>query len=129
MSILVVFLVAAGTYVYLRHVRIARQHWLSKLNLPGRWYPQDKPDSLLVLSGGLDEGDFTFAQFSGRWRLVGHSLCFDVAGDTTVFDLHFFRAGEIGLEDKNGVRILYSKQATNVIPLHRRRAADSDGSA
>jgi len=39
------------------------------------------------------------------------------------------RAGEIGLEDKNGVRILYSKQATNVIPLHRRRAADSDGSA
>ena len=63
----------------------------------------------------------------GVWS--GHSLCFDVAGDTTVFDLHFFRAGEIGLEDKNGVRILYSKQATNVIPLHRRRAADSDGSA
>ncbi len=123
MSFLVVILVTAGVYFYVRSTRVARQNWLRKLDLPGRWQLQSDAadEGELILNGGLDKGDYTrlFAgkREQGRWQLNGHTLTFEGGAKSQSFDLHFFKTGQIGLEDPNGIRRIYSKQATNIIPL------------
>ena len=133
MSFLVVILVSLVVFFYVRSTRRARQAWLQKLDLPGRWHGQTNTGEAdtaheLTLHGGLDKGDFVY-QFEdkrkqGQWHLKGHTLSLNGEQGTQSFDLHFFKAGHIGLEDKSGSRLLLNKQTSNVIPLRARSGAE-----
>lgn len=144
MSVLVVAGVAVLAFFYIRMTRSARQKWLKQLDLPGRWrlmQPGEGETEELWLQGALDRGDFVWqvqpnqidneadagtgesrpVRYEGRWRLVGHHLELSRSGKALeVWDLHLFQPGQIGLEDKQGVRRIFSKSVDNVVPLRKR---------
>ena len=128
MSFLVVVGVALVAFIYISTTRKARQAWLAKVSLPGQWYCEEDYASL-SLQGEFDAGEFVrrergFEQ-RGSWRLSGHSLHLKfTAGEgkdlrEEIYDLHFFKSGSIGLQNADGVRRLYSKEVSNVVPLRR----------
>ena len=131
MSLLVVIGVAVVVFLWVRTTRRARQAWLQQLALPGKWRADEDADSAymreLTLSGDLDAGEYVLqtedGQLRGRWRLVGHTLT--LSGDPTAqsYDLHLFKAGNIGLEDAEGGRYLLYKAVDNVVPLRDKSGA------
>jgi hypothetical protein len=131
MSLLVVIGVSLAVFLYVRSTRRARRIWLRKLDLPGRWCLQTQASQAdtsreLTLHGELDHGDFVYqvdgTRQSGQWRLTGHMLTLTGERATQTFDLHFFKAGNIGLEDNSGARLVFNKLGSNVVPLHSRSA-------
>ena len=123
MPLLVVIAVAFVVFLYVRMTRRARREWLQRLDLPGRWQADaDNEDTNdiaeLTLTGGLDSGGYVLRQGEtttrGDWRLAGHTLTLRDDGGEQVFDLHFFKAGNIGLEDAAGVRHLLFKAIVRV---------------
>lgn len=124
MSLLVVVAIGFVVYLYVRMNRQARQNWLQKLDLPGRWLTEDGDEghSLeLTLNGDLDAGNFALQeadkQRRGTWRLVGHTLTLTSNQAEQAFDLHLFKPGNIGLEAAQGERHILHKAADNVVPL------------
>lgn len=126
MSLVVVLALIAGVFLYFKAMRSARQAWLVKLDLPGRWRSQPKDaadEEELMLQGSLDHGEFVQTQaqgtWRGEWRLEGHILHLRGAGRSQALDLHYFKPGSIGLEhaQRAGSRQLYTKMSTNVVPL------------
>ena len=124
MSLLVVVAIAFVVFLYVRMNRQARQNWLEKLDLPGRWLADsaEQSDALeLTLSGALDRGNYALQRgdviHRGTWRLVGHTLTLSGDDAEQVFDLHLFKQGHIGLEEADGVRHVLHKAADNVVPL------------
>lgn len=137
MSLIVVVAVSVLVFLYVRTSRRARQAWLEKLDLPGRWRcGQDTPDGTgaddgaveLLLQGKADSGAFVLQEgqtaWRGEWRLVGHVLHLTGAGREQHLDLHYFKPGSIGLENEEGVRRLYNKATTNVVPLRATKNSD-----
>ncbi len=129
MPLLVVIAVALVVFLYVRMTRRARREWLQRLDLPGRWHADAGNEDAnviaeLTLSGGLDDGSYVLRQGDtttrGAWRLAGHTLSLRGDGGEQVFDLHFFKAGHIGLEDTTGARHLLYKAADNVVALRDR---------
>ena len=128
MSLLVVLGVSLLVFLFVKSTRQARGAWLAKLDLPGNWLADnaDVDRRRLTLQGGLDAGEFLLTDqddvsWRGAWRLQGHMLLLEGAGREERYDLHFFKPGNIGLEDAGGVRHLFSKEATNVIALRTGR--------
>ncbi len=124
MSFFVVIAVAVVVFWWVKSARQARQDWLKKIDLPGRWLATDNESDYnaeLTLHGGLDAGEFVLVRddnsWRGSWRLQGHTLTLSGEGREQALDLHFFNPGSIGLEDESGVRRLYQKLADNVVPL------------
>lgn len=129
MSLLVVLAVAFIVFLYVRMTRKARREWLQKLDLPGRWLADsgnENTDSIteLMLTGQLDGGEYVLQQGGavqrGQWRLAGHTLTMSGDGSSQSFDLHLFKAGNIGLEDASGARHVLLKAADNVVALRDR---------
>jgi hypothetical protein len=126
-SLLVVLGVSLLVFLYVKSTRQARSAWLAKLDLPGNWHADnaDADRRRLTLQGRLDAGEFVLIDhgdsWRGAWRLQGHTLFLHGAGREQRYDLHFFKPGNIGLEEDGGVRHLFSKEATNVIALHTDR--------
>lgn len=124
MPLLVVILVACLVlgFVVVSSNRKARKAWLAKLDLPGTWHWQ-QGDGQLSLNGSYDRGTFVLTEAdqesTGDWALEGNVLHLDSASGRQSYDLHYFKAGSIGLEDSNGERKVYSKETSNVVPLHR----------
>lgn len=125
MSFFVVVGVAALVFFYVTANRRARQSWLQKLDLIGRWHWQEG-DGELLLHGRPDKGEFELREDNtvqrGRWRLQGHFLHLEYAqgpkqDQAERFDLHYFKPGNIGLQDADGTRRVYSKETSNVVPL------------
>ena len=120
MSFVVVLIVAGAVFLYVRATRQARAAWIERIDLPGRWQWQGG-DAELVLRGSGAAGEFELSEdgriWRGAWRLRGHALL--LAGDERqeLLDLHFVKPGTIGLEDTTGVRRLFAKVSTNVVPL------------
>jgi hypothetical protein len=128
MSLVMVVIVAAGVFFYVKGTRAARQQWLQKIDLPGQWQAQyDNSDNgetrtqTLSLQGQLDAGNFVLQadenSWRGQWQLRGHVLHLQGEGRAQKLDLHFFGPGSIGLEDTTGVRRLYTRELNNVVPL------------
>ena len=127
MSFVVVIAVSLAVFLYVRSSRRARQTWLEKLDLPGRWHGQhDAPDGdnhgvELLLQGKADSGTFVLQEgqdaWRGEWQLLGHVLHLRGGTRQQSLDLHYFSPGCIGLENEAGVRRLYNKATTNVVPL------------
>lgn len=124
MPLLVVILVAAALlgYAYFSSLRKARRAWLVKLDLLGIWHWQEG-NAQLALSGQLSSGQFVYfdgeREQSGNWRLQGHQLQLTAQDDSQAFELHYFKPGQIGLEDNRGLRRVFVKETSNVVPLHR----------
>ena len=120
MSFVVVLIVAGAVFLYLRATRKARRAWVERMDLPGRWRWQ-AGDAELVLQGSLEKGTFELVEdnqvWQGTWQLRGQSLLLVSREREEVLDLHFFKPGSIGLEDTTGVRRLFAKETTNVVPL------------
>ena len=126
MPLLVVLAVSAVVIMYVRFTRQSRRAWLVKLDLPGRWRCLSREDGAdvgkeLLLQGNIDRGEFVLTEggsaWRGQWRLVGHTLHLRGAGRQQDLNLHYFKPGNIGLEGESGIRQLYSKATTNVVPL------------
>jgi hypothetical protein len=127
MPLLVVLAVSVVVFMYVRFTRLSRQAWLTKLDLPGRWRRQtgdeaaEEVEQELLLQGKKDRGEFVLTDgngvWRGQWQLIGHTLHLRGAGRQRALDLHYFKPGNIGLENETGVRELYSKATTNVVPL------------
>jgi len=123
MSLLLVIAVALAVFLYVRATKQARRQWLNRLDLPGRWHGEAGGDEAwtLTLHGAVDGGEFILASgasdWRGHWRLVGHTFKLEGAGRVQEFDLHFFKAGSIGLEDETGRRRVLTKVTDNVVPL------------
>ena len=128
MSFIMVLVVAAGVFFYVKGTRAARLKWLRKIDLPGQWqaqYDTDDEDTTrtqtLSLQGQLDAGNFVLqagdSSWRGQWQLRGHILHLQGEGRAQKLDLHFFGPGSIGLEDSTGVRRLYTRELNNVVPL------------
>lgn len=123
-SFLLVVVVALGAFFYMRASRGARQKWLVKLDLPGRWLSEaDGQVEELRLQGGLEKGEFVRIRDSqeerGVWKLSGHYLHLNQGEER--YDLHLFKPGQIGLEDDAGRRRVYEKVTDNVVPLRQRK--------
>ena len=136
-SFLVVLLVVLLVFYYLRANRMSRNAWLNKLSLPGRWTMMpaegETAGGALLLNGDLDGGSFIYhgdeqVVFGrrGYWRLQGNQLELSPDGKTaTLYELHLFKPGQIGLEDAhspNSPRRIFSKTVDNVVSLHDRRS-------
>ncbi len=133
MSVLVSVAIAFVVFLYVRMNRQARQNWLQKLDLPGRWQAdrnegqegkegkEGQAPLELTLNGALDRGNFALQQGDtvrrGTWRLSGHTLILYSEQAEQSFDLHLFKPGNIGLEESEGVRHVLHKAADNVVPL------------
>ncbi|MEM9622286.1 MAG: hypothetical protein AAF993_11585, partial [Pseudomonadota bacterium] len=122
MSLLVVVVVAALVFFYVRATRRARLAWLQKLALPGRWLAEvpeasatagADPVEELILKGEISGGDYIWlredqSQQRGEWRVSGNNLELCRDGDASeMLDLHLFKPGQIGLEDKAGHRRIF----------------------
>ena len=122
MPLVIVVVVALLVFAYVRAKRKARQAWLLRLDLPGLWHWQ-QGDGQLALSGGLDAGSFLRREggheSSGRWSLEGDKVVLAGQDYMQALDLHFFKPGNIGLEDEQGQRRIYVKETSNVVPLKR----------
>jgi hypothetical protein len=122
MSLVVVALVATIAYLYVRANRRARQAWVSKLGLVGRWQ-WEQGDSELMLSGKDDGGRFVRhengTRTDGAWRLSGHTLHLQGSDIEETFDQQYFRTGSIGLQRRDGERRIYNQDAGNVVSLQR----------
>ncbi|MEQ8690693.1 MAG: hypothetical protein RIC89_07640 [Pseudomonadales bacterium] len=122
MSLVVVLLVAGAVFIYVRASRKARQAWLARLDLPGLWHWQ-QGEGELALSGQLSKGTFVLrdgqTESSGTWRVDGTKIVLRGQDFEQVLDVHFFKAGNIGLEDEKGQRRVYVKETSNVVPLKR----------
>jgi len=126
MSMLVLIAVAAVVFLYVRATKQARREWLTRLDLPGRWNAdisgeQTEPWAL-TLHGSVDGGDFVLREGAresrGKWQMVGHTLTLRGSSVAQSFDLHYFKAGSIGLRDAAGMRRILTKGTDNVVRLH-----------
>ncbi len=122
-SLIVIFVVVAIAFVWLRGTRRNRDRWLSRLDLPGIWEWEDH-DGVLEITGELSGGQYRFRESGGvekgQWRLEGHSLMLARTGENQVqrYDLRFFDAGKIGVHGPGKERRVYIKIPSNVVPLH-----------
>ncbi len=107
-------------FLYLRATRQARRAWVERMDLPGRWRWQ-AGEAELVLHGSREKGNFELIEndriWRGVWQLRGQSLLLTSDEREELLDLHFFKPGSIGLEDTTGVRRLFAKETSNVVPL------------
>ena len=130
MPLLVVLAVSVVVFMYVRFTRQNRQAWLVKLDLPGRWRRSTSDNAAngansaeqeLLLQGKIDRGEFVLqtgdAAWRGQWQLVGHTLHLRGAGKSQALDLQYFKPGNIGLQNEAGIRQVYTKATTNVVPL------------
>lgn len=129
MSFVVVAFVALLVFFYVSSNRRARLMWLKKLDLLGRWHWQEG-DEALILTGQRDRGEFQEVHgattLRGRWRIQGHFLYLVYMEEGTKavsiekqFDLHYFKPGNIGLENASGERRVYVKETSNVVSLNK----------
>ena len=122
MSFVVVCAVAVLVYIFVRNNRASRQRWLLQLNLPGRWQLRDGQLEM-TLSGALDRGDYRLSGSQideGQWYLRGSTLTLEGHdAHTRSYEMHLFEAGVIGLEDAQGERRVFLRQADNVVQLPR----------
>lgn len=129
LSLVVVIIVTAGVFFYVRASRGARRKWLEQLDLPGVWHWRDG-DARLSLGGGLDRGQFELREGEGVWRgewsLTGHTIYLQGHSRSESMDLHMFQRGSIGLEDSSGVRRVFSKEAGNVVALRPGKGSEQD---
>lgn len=123
-SLVLVILVAAGAFGWVRATRQNRRRWLARLDLPGVWLWQDH-DGELELAGDTDRGRYRLRDESteerGTWRLDGHALVLEAepTGTVVTLDLRLFREGTIGLHGPGRERRIYVKKRANVVPLRR----------
>lgn len=123
-SLIVIIVIAAVAFAWVRGTRRNRIHWLSQLDLPGSWDWEDH-DGELELSGQLDEGRYRFRESSGteegNWHLEGHTLILAPDGDsqTQSYDLRYFDEGKIGVHGPGREQRIYVKIPSNVVHLHR----------
>jgi len=124
-SLLVVIIVAAGVYLWVRGTRMNRQRWLERLDLPGVW-EWDEHNGSLEFTGSFSEGSYRLREDGrderGRWILAGHVLeLAPESGSTRRLDLRFFDGGKIGLAPESGDARVYVKTPSNVVPLRPRK--------
>jgi len=121
-SLLVLLVVTLLCFTWLRAAQRNRRHWISQLDLPGRWLWEGH-EGVLELSGDLDAGLYRFIEpggdETGRWSLRGHELLLDPddGGSASRLDLRMFEEGKIGLHGPRRQRRIYVKQRSNVVPL------------
>jgi hypothetical protein len=123
-SLLVVIVVAAVCYAWIRVNRQNRRRWLERLDLPGTWFWEDH-DGELELDGELDHGRYRIRddddeEERGQWRLEGHDLVLEArSGKVSRLDLRLFTEGKIGIHGPGRERRIYIKKRGNVIPMRR----------
>lgn len=122
MSLLVVVVVCVGAFFYIRTTRNARTAWLKKLGLVGRWH-WDQGDCELILSGAPGGGTYVRIEneqkTQGAWKLQGHMIKLHTPDGLESYDLQYFQAGNIGLENAKGERRIYLKETSNVVKMQR----------
>jgi hypothetical protein len=132
---LVLIAVAAVAFLYVRATKQARREWLTRLDLPGRWIADISGEQteawVLTLQGSMDGGDFVLREGAresrGEWQMVGHTLTLRGSNMAQSFDLHYFKAGSIGLQNAAGVRRVLTKGTDNVVRLHSQSKGSRSG--
>jgi hypothetical protein len=122
-SLLLVVVVGALCFWWVRSNRQSRQRWLQRLDLPGIW-DWEGHDGTLELEGGLDRGRYRLreddAEEQGEWTLHGHDLVLTPRrGGASALDLRLFTEGKIGLHGQGREHRIYIKRRGNVVPLRR----------
>ena len=122
-SIVVVIVIAAIAFTWIRGAKRNRARWLAKLDLPGSW-DREGNFGRLELSGVPDRGKYRFFEGAGgndeagRWRLEGHVLRMSAeSGEVRDYDLRLFREGKIGIDGPGREQRIYQKIPSNVVPL------------
>jgi hypothetical protein len=126
---LVIFIavVALGAYAFLRHSREARRRWLESLHLQGSWdWHSGASAASLDIAGGPGEGTYVettaTSRQRGQWALHGQRITFS-PDQGAAFECEFrvFADGSIGLDGVGRERRVYTRRASNVVPLRSRR--------
>ena len=122
---------------WVRKMRVKRQRWLARLQLPGLWICEGQENQkeenqkeekhkadrrTLELDGDLAAGTYRSSDLgNGTWRLSGHTLLLASDSRELALDLNLLDVGQISLERIAGERRLYNKRSGNVVPLVRRQ--------
>lgn len=127
---LVLAIVAFVGYSLVRGMRQNRERWLRRLALPGTWEcERDGVHYYLELRGDPAGGRFEESWITdgrrrveqGTWALHGNELHFDSSDGHSVYELHVFGEGRIGIHGPRRERRIYEKHQSNVVPLRRQR--------
>jgi len=126
-SLILVIVVAALAFTWIRGTRRNRASWLARLDLPGTW-EREGEWGRLELTGDLDggryrinEGSAREADETGTWRLEGHILrLIPENGSAADYELRLFQEGKIGIDGPRLERRIYQKVPSNVVPLRGR---------
>ena len=112
---------------WVRKMRVERQRWLTRLQLPGVWICDGQENHVedrrtLDLDGDLASGTYRSSDLgNGTWRLSGHTLLLGSDSQELALDLIFHDVGQISLGRTPGERRIYNKRSGNVVPLVRRQ--------
>ena len=126
---LVVFIavIAFGVYAFLRRNREARRRWLEHVHLQGSWdWHSGTAASSLDITGGPGEGAYVETTAThrqrGHWVLHGRHITF-TPEQGAPFECAFrlFEDGSIGLDGAGHERRVYTRRASNVVPLRSRQ--------
>jgi len=119
--------VALGAYVFVRRSRDARRRWLERVHLQGSWeWHSGAAASSIDFTGGPAEGEYVettaTSRQRGRWTLHGGSVRF-APEQGTPFECRFrlFEDGSIGIDGAGRERRVYTRRASNVVPLRSRQ--------
>ena len=122
---LLAIVAAIGAFTWLRSVRMNRQRWLQRLNLPGSW-ELEGADTATVLEfrDGLAAGRYAAKTGAGAergdWRLTGDVLTLTPdGGDSEDYALRVFENGAIGIDGPGRERQIYVRRNDNVVQLTR----------
>ena len=128
MNLLVLALaVACGVYVLVRRSREARRRWLEHVHLQGSWECLEPgTSSSLDFAGGPAEGTYVESTATGRqrgsWTVHGTRITLaPEQGQPLECEFRFFEDGSIGIDGLGRERRIYTRRASNVVPLRSRR--------
>ena len=128
MNLLVLLVaIAFGAYTVVRRNREARRRWLEHLHLQGSWeWASGASSSSLDFAGGPSEGTYVETTANnrqrGNWTLhVGRITFVPEQGAPYECAFRLFGDGSIGIDGAGRERRVYTRRASNVVPLRSRQ--------
>jgi len=123
-ALVLVLIIAAACYLWVKRTRAARERWIARLSLPGVWQCDDPAGRwVLEFVGEPTSGRYIEqsgrATERGRWRLLGNEIELSLDGETRTYQLRLFENGSIGIDGPGRERRIYVRQRSNVVPLRR----------
>ena len=125
-SFLLLVILVAAAFMWVKRTRAARERWITRLALPGVWQ-SDASNGPWVLEFAGDPTSGRYIERSGRatergsWRLTGNAIELESENGTRTYDLRLFENGSIGIDGPGRERRIYVRQRSNVVPLRKRQ--------